>query len=71
MTLRVKGHEIGTRQSASKSSAGRWFAECSCGYRSSSRTSEDIAAGAALHHVTKVIAEYRRNGITPPVVNVA
>ena len=65
MAVRLKGHEIGTKSIGSP--RGTWRAECSCGYRSTTRMNEDLAAAAALHHVTKVIAEYRRNGLTPPL----
>jgi hypothetical protein len=64
MAVRLKGHEVRTAKHG-----GRWIAHCSCGYTSATRTSEDIAAGAALHHVMKIVGEYRRNGLTPPLVN--
>ena len=50
--------------------AVKWWAVCSCGYRSTTRINEELAAGAAYHHVMLVIREYRRNGIKPPIRDV-
>lgn len=59
MPVTVDGHHIGTRQNPS----GRWVAVCSCGYSSSSSITESWAAGSAIHHVRKVLADRRRNGL--------
>ena len=69
MPVRLEGHDVSTHPSPT-SSSGRFFAECSCGYRSTTRINEELAAGAAYHHVMLVIREYRRNGIKPPIRDV-
>ncbi len=43
----------------------RWIGECSCGYRSTTRTMERLAAAAIVHHVVKLRQEAKRNGLEP------
>lgn len=43
-------------------SAARWLAKCSCGYRSSTRINDELAIGAAAHHLRVEEREMRRNG---------
>lgn len=45
--------------------AGRWFGTCSCGYKSTTRTSARLAAEALIHHMRKEVSAHSRNGTTP------
>ena len=59
MALKFRGHEVWTesrdRRDEFPDSHVKWWAMCSCGYRSTWRGSETIAAGAAYHHLWKVV----------------
>jgi hypothetical protein len=41
----------------------RWYAECTCGYRSTRRANEAQAAETAIYHVQQVMAQTRTNGV--------
>jgi hypothetical protein len=69
MPVRLKGHEVSTHPSPT-SSSGRYYAECTCGYRSTTAINEDLAAAKAYHHVMSIIRQYKRNGLTPPLIPV-
>lgn len=62
--LSVEGHELRIGRPTSKRGAGRFFCECECGYRSSTRVTETSAMSAGINHVLKLRAELRRNGIS-------
>lgn len=68
MPVRLNGHEVATHKT---DSGRRYYASCSCGYRSATRTSEDLAAGAAYHHVLSKVREYRRAGVAVPLIHIA
>lgn len=43
--------------------ATRWFSWCECGFVSTTRNTEQDAAGAAVHHVRLAMAAWRRLGV--------
>jgi hypothetical protein len=42
----------------------KYFAECSCGYRSSNKRTLGLANGSGLHHLRKIVNEAGRNGVS-------
>lgn len=68
-------HELGHTDPALFETPGRrWFVTCSCGYRSTTRTSDVLALEAGVHHVLKAAREYlahnHLNGLASPPQNV-
>lgn len=59
--LRAAGH---FRAAVIRQENGRFRAECECGYKSTTRTSTELAIEAIEHHRSKVLAEFRRNGVS-------
>ena len=47
-------------------SGRRYFARCSCGYASTTKVLERLALAAAVHHLSKVITEAKRNAQPKP-----
>lgn len=48
---------------AQTESGARFFGECICGYRTTTRTSPELVEQALSHHYSKMLREDRRNGI--------
>ena len=44
----------------------RWVASCSCGYRSTGRTSAALAAQAAAHHLEVIGRQFSASGKSIP-----
>lgn len=47
-----------------KTAGGRFYVECSCGYRSVTKTTEKIAVGSGVHHLRKVLREFKAQGVS-------
>src|SRR3954452_20571181 len=45
-------------------SGQRFFVECDCGYKSTTRTSQRLAIEAARHHIATEVAKVGRDGVT-------
>lgn len=45
---------------------GRYFGTCSCGYKSTTRTTFALATDALIHHVLKVVKAARSDGVSLP-----
>lgn len=56
------GHTTPILESTPK---GRWFGTCSCGYKSTYRTSARLAADALIHHMTKSVTQALKDGYVP------
>lgn len=61
MVPKLPGHSI--RVGPNKSGE-RYLATCECSYVSAGRTSEALALGAAIHHLRKVAAQLRADGVS-------
>lgn len=61
--LQLLGHY---RSAAIRKPSGRFYVECECGYRSTTRTSLREAVGTIEHHRRKVIAAARATGVSLP-----
>jgi len=58
------GHtEVGVVATAS---GRRWFAYCSCGWASSTGSTESVSAQSAVHHVTTAVKAWHRTGTALP-----
>ena|SRR5690554_3639894 len=57
--LRAAGH---FQAAVIRQDNGRFRVECECGYKSTTRTSMEMAIETIEHHRRKVLAEFRRNG---------
>ena len=42
----------------------KWFAICSCGYRSTNKFTVELATGSAVHHFELVARKYAASGAT-------
>lgn len=61
--LRAAGH---FRAAVIRQENGRFRVECECGYKSTTRTTMELAIETIEHHRRKVLAEIRRNGVSRP-----
>ena len=52
-------------------SGARFVGECSCGYKSTTRTSQRLAVDALIHHLYKVIRDAKASGWVPPAAPAA
>lgn len=60
-------HELGhTNPAVWETNGGRFFVTCSCGYQSTTRTSEVLALQAGIHHVLKVAKQALASGVSLP-----
>jgi hypothetical protein len=58
----TQGLAPGHKQRVYQRPSGRWYAECSCGYESTGRTSEVEAAKTAIYHARQVMKARIANG---------
>lgn len=61
MVPKLPGHSI--RVGLNKPGE-RYLAVCECGYRSATKISEAVALGSAVHHLRKVAAQLRADGVS-------
>jgi hypothetical protein len=63
--LRALGHwDIGVV----RKEAGGFYVLCDCGYRSTHRNTMKDSIQTAMHHRSKMLGDFRKNGVSLPAV---